>query len=358
MSRNTPENAKGIDAPLGEMPKRLIDAVKQGDFETVEALLKDGVNPNARDSQVPLDALATAAGLGNERIVGLLLTYGANPNTLDLLAGTSPLHNACQSGNTEVVKRLMEAGAMIDLQTAATGHTPLMDAIWFKRPEITAYLLDAGAGLNQVTHYGFTLTDHLHYEQGVNPRDQERLERCAQLVEERRASDRKKVEAQKLMAAVIGGDLAEAETLLKAGAEVDERYPVLNGFNDRHTPLLVAARDGHTAIVKLLLEHGADVNVVEDTFGAVPLHKATYNGHVEITRLLAAQPGINLDFQGASNGYTPLHDALWHGFDECARVLVEAGARLDILAYDGKRPMDIAMEVFGEEHPIVQILKP
>nr|VFK33572.1 MAG: Acetolactate synthase large subunit [Candidatus Kentron sp. MB]VFK76696.1 MAG: Acetolactate synthase large subunit [Candidatus Kentron sp. MB] len=358
MNQNTHENAKDIDALRGEMSKRLIDAVKQGDFKTVEALLKDGVNPNAHNPRVPLDALATAAGLGNERIVHLLLTYGANPNTLDLLAGTSPLHNACQGGNPEVVKRLVEAGAMIDLQTATTGHTPLMDAIWFKRPEITAYLLDAGAGLNQLTHYGFTLTDHLRYEQGVNPRDQEKLERCAQLVEERRASDRKKVSDQKLMAAVMNGDPAAAEAQLKAGANVDERHPILDSFNDWHTPLLVAARDGHTEIVKLLLEYGADVNAVENTFGAVPLHKATYNGRVEITRILASQPGINLDFQGASNGYTPLHDALWHGFDECARVLVEAGARLDLLAYDGKLPIDIAIDSFGDQHPILEILEP
>nr|VFJ45856.1 MAG: Ankyrin repeat [Candidatus Kentron sp. FM]VFJ49120.1 MAG: Ankyrin repeat [Candidatus Kentron sp. FM]VFK08363.1 MAG: Ankyrin repeat [Candidatus Kentron sp. FM] len=338
--------------------KSLIEAVKQGNAEIVASLLAAGANPNISDNSDPLDALATAAGLGNEEIVDLLLTHKANPNTLDAVAGTAPLHKACQRGSLVVVRRLVDSGAMIDLQTAKTGHTPLMEAVWYKWPDIVAYLLDAGAGLNQVTHYGFTLTDHINYARSVNPRAQERIDRIKQLIDERRESDRKKVEAQKLMAAVIGGDLAGAEARLKAGAEVDERYPVLNGFNDRHTPLLVAARDGHTAIVKLLLEHGADVNVVEDTFGAVPLHKATYNGHVEITRLLATQSGVNLDFQGASNGYTPLHDALWHGFDECARVLVEAGARLDIVAYDGKRPIDIAMDVFGEEHPIVQILKP
>jgi ankyrin repeat protein len=116
-----------------------------------------------------------------------------------------------------------------------------------------------------------------------------------------------------------------------------------------HTPLLVACRDGHEAIVTELLKAGADVNAVEPTFGAVPLHKAVYNGHAGITQMLVQQPGIDLNFQGWTNGYTPLHDALWHGFVDCARILVEAGARLDLKGHDGKLPIDIATEVFGKE---------
>ena len=132
---------------------------------------------------------------------------------------------------------------------------------------------------------------------------------------------------------------------------------MLNGFNDDHTPLLVACRDGHGAIAEVLLAAGADVNAIEPTFGAVPLHKATYNGHTDIAALLARQPGVNLDFQGPSNGYTPLHDAIWHGFDACARVLVEAGARLDLLGHDGKTPLDLARETFGDGHAITDLIR-
>ena len=45
---------------------------------------------------------------------------------------------------------------------------------------------------------------------------------------------------------------------------------------------------------------GADVNAIEPCFQAVPLHKAVYNGHADITRLLVAHRGIDLDFQGGT----------------------------------------------------------
>lgn len=352
------DTAKGIVAFRSDMPRRLIDAIHSGDVGTVEMLLNAGVSPNTLDPQSRLDALMLAAGLGDERIVALLLEHGANPNSTDPVAGAAPLHKACQRGSLGAVRQLVKAGAFIDLQTATTGHTALMEAAWYKWPEIVSYLLDADAGLNHVTHYGFSLKDHLDYAWRVNEKDRETIEAIRQLVLDRRDADQREVQTQQLMAAVVAGDLAAAKAQLEVGAQVDARAPVLDGFNDRHTPLLVAARDGHAEIVRLLLEHGADVNAFEDTFGAVPLHKATYNGHQEITRILAAQPGVDLDWQGASNGYTPLHDALWHGFEGCARVLVEAGARLDIRGHDGKLPLEIAREVFGESHELLTILQP
>lgn len=228
-----------------------------------------------------------------------------------------------------------------------------MDALWYKYPELVEYLLAQGASLEVYTHYGFSLKQHFEYELNVNTRGKDLLLQAEQHLNARRASDSAAVDAQRLMAAVAAGDTAQVPGLLAAGAQVDAVYPRLNGFNDGHTPLHVAARDGHTEIVSLLLEAGADVNAVEPCFGAVPLHKAVYNGHAEITGLLVARPGINLDFQGATNGYSPLHDALWHGYEECARILLAAGARRDLVGHDGKTPHDVALDTFGADHPLV-----
>jgi ankyrin repeat protein len=47
----------------------------------------------------------------------------------------------------------------------------------------------------------------------------------------------------------------------------------------------LAAWNGHLEIVKLLLEHGADVNAKMEGLGTA-LHLAASNGHLEIVKLL------------------------------------------------------------------------
>ena len=337
--------------------KRLIAALQHHDLGRAKHLLEMGANPSARDSESGLTALMIAAGQGNVEMVKVLLAAGADVFATDSRGGATALHKACQGGSVEVVKLLVEAGSFVDSVAPTTGHTPLMDALWFKYPDIVQYLLDKGAGLKLSTHYGFSLLEHFNYELNVNILGKEKLLEAEKMIKARQDSDQAKIESQELMKAVAGNDLEAVRKLISKKVDVDARSPFLNGFNDDHTPLLVACREGHTEIVAELLKAGADVNAIEPTFGSVPLHKAVYNGHVEITRMLVRQTGINPDYQGVTNGYTALHDALWHGHEECARILIEAGARLDLLGHDGKLPVDIAVETFGENHDVVKSIR-
>jgi ankyrin repeat protein/ketosteroid isomerase-like protein len=348
----------GGDLPRDRHTSRpLLDAVLSRDTDEVARLLALGADPNTRDRDTGLTALLVAAGQADPRTVKILLDYGADPLTADTRGGATALHKACQGGSVAVAKMLVEAGAFVDAVAPPTGHTPLMDALWYKYPDLVEYLLEQGAGLEVFTHYGFSLKEHFEYELNVNVRGKDLLLLAKEHLDGRRARDSAAVEAQPLMAAVAAGETDQARELVEGGAAVDDVYPHLNGFNDGHTPLLVASRDGHTAIVELLLAAGADVNAEEPCFGAVPLHKAVYNGHADITALLARQAGIDLDFQGATNGYTPLHDAIWHGYEDCARVLVYAGAKTSLTGHDGKTPLDIAAEAFGNEHPLTAELR-
>ncbi|MFE1339445.1 ankyrin repeat domain-containing protein [Streptomyces sp. NPDC058733] len=329
------------------MSAELIAAVRARKTEEVRRLLAAGADASTRETGSGLTVLMIAAGQADPATVGALIAAGADVHTTDSRAGATALHKACQGGDLDVTRQLVEAGAFVDAVAPTTGHTPLMDALWYKFPDLVEYLLAQGAGLKLHTHYGFSLEEHFAYELNVNTFGKDKLLRAERLLQERRESDARAVEAQPLMAAVAEGDTDRVRELLAAGAEVDARHPMLNGFNDAHTPLLVAARDGHAEIVRLLLDAGADINAVEPCFGAVPLHKAVYNGHAGITRDLVAHDGIDLDFQGATNGYTPLHDALWHGYADCVTALLDAGARLDLVGHDGKTPLDLATEVFG-----------
>ncbi|MGW4401774.1 ankyrin repeat domain-containing protein [Amycolatopsis nivea] len=345
-----------IAAFTSDADERLIAASWKGDRETVSEVLRFGADVNHRDPESGLTPLMIAAGRADASLTDLLIARGADVLTADSGAGATALHKACQGGSLDVVRSLVEAGAFVDAVAPTTGHTPLMDALWFKFPEVAKYLLDAGAGLNLSTHYGFSLKEHFAYELNVNTVGKDRLLLAEKYLNERIASDEERTASHRLMTAVTAGDVDTVRELLANGAEVDEVFPMVGGFNDGHTPLLVAARDGHTEIARLLLDAGADVNATEPTFGAVPLHKAVYNGHVELTRTIAGWPGVNLDFQGATNGYTPLHDALWHGYEECARAVVDAGARLDLVGHDGKTPLDLAAEVFGD-HPLTAAIR-
>lgn len=326
---------------------RLIRAAWAGDTALATGLIRDGADVNARDHGTGLTSLMIAAGRADEQMVRTLLTAGADVLAVDDRAGATALHKACQGGSLAVAGALIEAGAFVDAVVPTTGHTPLMDALWYRRPEIVRLLLQRGAGMNVSTHYGFSLAEHFDYELNVNMVGRERLLLAERYLRDRRRGDDERVAAQQLMAAVTRGDADVVRELLADGADVDTRYPVVNGFNDAHTPLLVAARDGYGEIVRMLLEAGADVNATEPAFGAVPLHKAVYNGHSDIARVLASWPGVNLNFQGWTNGYTPLHDSIWHGYEKCASTLLDAGAAVHLVGHDGKTPFDLASEVFG-----------
>lgn len=337
----------------------LVQAVRLGSMAAIRRALAAKSNPNRLDPDSGLTPLMLVAGGGALDVVRLLLEAGALVNVIDRDAGASALHKACQGGHLDVVKLLVEAGAHIDLQATTTGHTPLIEAIWFKSDDIVAYLIDRNARIEVKTYYGFTIDDHIKFAIAVShgQDDQRKLARIKDLVAQRRARDASMRDAATLIAAVQNKKPDDLTNALRAGAKTEQRYPIVGSFDDGHTPLLVAARDGETEMVRALLQAGADVNAIEPVFGAVPLHKATYNGHVEITRLLAAAPRVNLDYQGPSNGYTPLADALWHGFADCASVLIDAGARTDIVAFDGKRAVDLAAEKLGADHPVTQRLR-
>ena len=326
-------------------------AVENNDLTAASVALAQWGNPNAKCPDTGLTPLMIACGYGYGELVKWLLEQGADPNCPDTLGGSFAIHKACQGGHLDIVKLLVEQGVHLDCQCAATGHTPLMDAVWFKFTDVVEYLLQQGVRLTIPTHYGFTLDEHLAYELKVNehPGERAKIQAIEAAVKKRQEQDQALIDDNPVMHAVLNNDLESLDARLKEGCPVDKRPPCLGDFNDAHTPLLVAVRDGHLEAAKRLLAAGADPNAVEPTFLAVPLHKATYNGRADITRVLLQQPGIDIDYQGPTNGYTPLHDALWHGFEDCARLLIDAGADLNLKGHDGKRPIDLAGDVFGEE---------
>jgi len=97
--------------------------------------------------------------------------------------------------------------------------------------------------------------------------------------------------------------------------------PNTRGTGLGHLPLLViAAQYGHTRVVKLLLENGADHTLVDDS-GCTAVQRAAQQGHVDCVRLLI-DAGSDVKTADSLCGNTPLIVAVVGKHLECARLLL------------------------------------
>lgn len=138
-----------------------------------------------------------------------------------------------------------------------------------------------------------------------------------------------------LYVAAISGHEAVVRLLIEKGAEVDTRDYTLFG-----TPLLMAATLGHAATARLLLEKGARVNAA-NIFGVTPLHWAAGNGHEAVVRLLL-EKGAEINAARKDNGWTPLHQAAVKGHEAVVRLLIEKGAHINAADQNASTPLIVA----------------
>jgi uncharacterized protein len=246
----------------------------------------------------PNDDLLAAAERGDRIAASKLLDAGADPNAR-AVDETTPLHWAVRGDSLETAALLLESGA--DAVAADRyGITPLYLAAENGNAALIAKLLDAGADANALAPTAETA----------------------------------------LMTATRTGLTAAITLLLDRGAELDARDPEF-----QQTALMLAVREQHPAAVQLLIERGADVNArtrVGDTPKFVPPCKGTGCGSEGV--------GINrggLPDRGrrgpAAGGMTPLLYAARDGRVEEARLLVAAGADVELAEANGIRPLLMAL---------------
>ena len=125
-----------------------------------------------------------------------------------------------------------------------------------------------------------------------------------------------------------GGNVECVESLLQLGIPPDVRW-----YKDADTALMIASRPGHTDVVRLLLEYGANPDLQEGK-GGTALRIASLLGRKDIVRLLL-EHGANPNIQD-NDGWTALMLVSRYSTDwDIIRLLTKYGADPDLPNKDG-----------------------
>jgi ankyrin repeat protein len=231
---------------------------------------------------------------------------------------------AARTGSIDAARVLLEGGADVN-QTTRYGWSPLLAATQNQNYQLAKFLIEHGANVNLANKGGWTplylATDNRNIEGGDYPT---------------RTADM--------------DSLAFIAYLLDKGADVNARITestetrtvfTNQWLNEEGaTAFLRAAQSGDLELLKLLVARGADPKI-NTKLGVTPLAVAAGIGWVEgVTREHSTEEtvaavkyllslGINPNFQ-ADTGRVALHGAAHKGATEVVKVLVAAGARMDV----------------------------
>jgi ankyrin repeat protein len=259
--------------------KLALEAVcKSGDREIFELLFVKGI-------KLTRDMLINACGSGNEELVRFLLEAATAD---DLLASAvDALESAHSAGHKTIVRLLLQNYATsVDRQGTLLANTALMSAIRDGFKNAVSLLLKHGIDtetkeeftgftpLNRACRHGHFVMARLLVEHGaaINGRG------------ETDAKDLHRKTSTPLLDAIEGGHSDIARWLIEEGADIFRTSS--NGM----TALWSACSHGHETIARNLIDRGADVNgrvkFWEDGPPETPLGIAERNCHSAIIRLL------------------------------------------------------------------------
>ena len=328
----------------------LLQAAGKGDEQRVRVLLQDCGPRNSKVKDSLRVALQKVAGRGHEPLTRLLLQEGAEVNDIPENE-VPPLWRAAELGRDGVVKVLLEYGAFTEAKDKSK-RTAIFPAALKSHGQALRLLLEAGADVNSRDGNDQNLMLCL-----ASDRSEKQVKRRGEIIRillgtnlDLEAKDKDGRTA--LLWAAALGKVELAELLL---TRRDHGIADIGNTNNRgKTPLHLAAENNHVALVRVLLDYGADLHVRSDG-GWTALHNAAERGHVEVaSQLLKWKADVNA---GTSSGMTALHWAARNGHYNMVLLLLDQEG----IKRNCKDSFDITPMLGAAENghiEIVQLLSP
>jgi ankyrin repeat protein len=305
--------------------EKFIEMATVGNLDEVNRAIEVGIEIDELGAKGHT-ALMAAAYHGHRSIVNTLLSAGADPNLLcddDGLgtAGMTALMLAAGSffaSNRQQILQLLIAGGADVNQRGAGGKTAIFYAALAGSgyTDCVEVAIAAGADLNLQDDRGHSVLSAVAAAENYG---------MFNLLMQAGASTAG-LESIQLIQAAGAGNVERVKSLLATNVNLDL---------DRGAAISNAAAAGHTAIVELLIQAGANVNL-RDKLGFTPIASAAYAGYGQIVQLLIDAGADTQAPAGESHSYSALEYAqmglyqfpqenLQHA--QIVRLLQQVGAR-------------------------------
>lgn len=280
------------DGPVFQF-ESAVEAVVTGDLAALESLLRD--NPElvrARSSRIthhdppahratllhyiaangvegynqktPKNAVEIAKTLlkAGAEVDALADMYGGHYTTMSMLVSSG--HPAKAGVQVALVETLLDFGAAIEASGSPKWGSPLMTALAFGYAKAAEALVRRGARVDNIAAAAALgrITDAM------------RLLATADAESRHRA----------LALAAQHGRVEIVRLLLDAGEDPSRYNP--DGNHSHSTPLHQAVLAGHDAVVRLLVERGARLDIKDKVYQSTPLGWAIYGEQTEIAKYL------------------------------------------------------------------------
>jgi uncharacterized protein len=294
----------------------LMVAASAGSIGTLRLLAFRGADVNVAEPRRGQTALMWAAAEGHADIVAALLEIGADAKAVSK-SGFNALAFAVAKNDVVSVKHLLDAGLDPNF-VLPSGNNLLLMAMGYRHSASAAALVDAGANVD-VTDRGGNAPLHIAAQVGDDELVSKLLARKAD------------VNARTPRTAALARPARGGGTRVTVGAWM--------------TPLMIAARNNHLDVMRLLIGGGADPSLQSDN-GTTLLMLASGGKPDTVKYAYEIDPRVAVVNQ---LGQTPMHAAVGDGVQrtqdeicEVVQFLADRGAALDEIDSAGRTAITMA----------------